>query len=180
MRSITTDFWTKMVVMKNQLLGANFKGILSTDYNKSVFLQVIHMKTLTVTVHILWAIVWRRTGVENSSLELCSHHCIYYYIFLIVSFYLTELMADWCQNVHQILLTIITRSLSLSPYWVPAGSPSRGRDVAIYLFEINQPSLPTLFYSVLVSAYFVMALSTVFHSMNSPDNSLLSHSVLLV
>lgn len=53
MRSITTDFWTKMVVMKNQLLGANFKGILSTDYNKSVFLQVIHMKTLTVTVHIL-------------------------------------------------------------------------------------------------------------------------------
>ena len=33
---------------------------------------------------------------------------------------------------------------------VPAGSPSRGRDFAVYDFDINQPSLPTPFYSVLV------------------------------
>ena len=34
---------------------------------------------------------------------------------------------------------------------VPTGSPSRGGDVAVYVFDINQPSLPTPFYSVLVS-----------------------------
>ena len=61
---------------------------------------------------------------------------------------------------------------------VPAGSPSRGGDVAVYVFDINQPSLPTPFYSVLVS--FSKALSTVFHSINSPDNPPFSHSVLLV
>ena len=56
------------------------------------------------------------------------------------------------------------------------GSPSRGGDVAVH----KSTSLPIPFYSVLVSAFVLMALSTVFHSMNSPDNSLLSHSGLLV
>ena len=60
---------------------------------------------------------------------------------------------------------------------VPAGSPSRGGDVAVYVFDVNQPSLPTPFYPVLVSITVFMALSTVFHSINSPDNSPLSHSV---
>ena len=63
---------------------------------------------------------------------------------------------------------------------VPAGSPSRGGDVAAYVFDISQPSLPTPFYSVLVTVSVFMALSTVFHSINSPDNSPLSHSVLPV
>ena len=45
---------------------------------------------------------------------------------------------------------------------VPTGSPSRGEDVAVYVFNINQPSLPTLFYSVLVSLSVFMAPSTVF------------------
>ena len=64
---------------------------------------------------------------------------------------------------------------------VPVGSPSRGGDVALYVFDmINQPSLPTPFYSVLVSISVFMALSTVFRSINSPGNSLLSHSGLLV
>ena len=35
---------------------------------------------------------------------------------------------------------------------------------------INQPSLPTPFYSVLVSVSVFIDLSTVFHSINSPDN----------
>ena len=48
------------------------------------------------------------------------------------------------------------------------------------VFDINQPSLPTPFYSDLVSVSVFMALSTVFHSVNSPDNSPLSHSVLPV
>ena len=58
------------------------------------------------------------------------------------------------------------------------GSPSRGGDVVVYVFDINQPSLPSPFYSVLVSVSVLMALSTVFDSINSPDNSPLSHSVL--
>ena len=63
---------------------------------------------------------------------------------------------------------------------VPTCTPSRGGDVAVYIFDINQPSLPTPFYSALVSVSVFMALSTVFHSINSPNNSPLSHSVLLV
>ena len=46
--------------------------------------------------------------------------------------------------------------------------------------DVNQPSLLIPFYSVLESVAVFMALSTVFHSINSPDNSLLFHSVLLV
>ena len=47
-------------------------------------------------------------------------------------------------------------------------------------FNISQPSLPTPFYSVLVTVSVFMALSTVFHPLNSPANSPLSHSVLPV
>ena len=57
---------------------------------------------------------------------------------------------------------------------VPTGPPSRDGDVAAYVFNISQPSLPTPFYSVLVSVSVFMALSTVFHSINSPDNSAFS------
>ena len=49
-----------------------------------------------------------------------------------------------------------------------------------FMSDINQPSLPTPFYSVLVSISVCMALSTVFHSINPPDNSPFSHSVLVV
>ena len=49
-----------------------------------------------------------------------------------------------------------------------------------FMSDINKPSLPTPLYSVLVSVSVFMALSTVFHSVNSPDNSPFSHSVLPV
>ena len=62
----------------------------------------------------------------------------------------------------------------------PTGSPSRAGNVAVYVFDMNQPSLSTPSYSVLVSVYVFMALSTVFHSIISPNNSLLSHFVLPV
>ena len=65
-------------------------------------------------------------------------------------------------------------------YSVPAGSPSRGGDVTVSVKDINQLSLPIPFYSVLVSVSVFMALSTVFHSINSPDNSPFSHSILPV
>ena len=56
-------------------------------------------------------------------------------------------------------------------------------DDAVYVSDINQPSLPTpffilFFYSVLVSVSVFMAFSTVFYFINSPDNPPLSHSVL--
>ena len=49
-----------------------------------------------------------------------------------------------------------------------------------FMSNINHPSLPAPFYSVLVSISVFMALSTALHSIKSPDNSPLSHSVLLV
>ena len=54
---------------------------------------------------------------------------------------------------------------------VPAGSPLRGGDFTVCVYDINQSSLPIPFYSVLVSISAFMALSTVIHSINSPDNS---------
>ena len=63
---------------------------------------------------------------------------------------------------------------------VLVGSPSHGGDVTVYVLDINQPSLPTPFDSVPVSVSVFMALSTVFLSISSPDNSPLSHSVLPV
>ena len=58
---------------------------------------------------------------------------------------------------------------------VPTGSPSRGGDVSVFVFDITQPSLPTPFCSVLVSVSVFIALLTVFHSINSTDNSPLPH-----
>ena len=70
--------------------------------------------------------------------------------------------------------------MTLFPATVPTGSPSRGGDVAVYVFDVNQLSLPAPFYSVLVCVSVFMALSIVFHSINSPDKSPLSYSVLPV
>ena len=55
--------------------------------------------------------------------------------------------------------------------WGPCGLNFSGGDVAIYVFNINQPSLPTSFYSVLVSVSNFMALSAVFRSINSPNSA---------
>ena len=64
---------------------------------------------------------------------------------------------------------------------VPTGSPSRGGDVAVYVSDIDQPSLTTPFYSfLLVPVSVFVAISTVLHSINAPDSSPLSHSVLPV
>ena len=52
----------------------------------------------------------------------------------------------------------------LTSFSIPAGSPSRGGDVTVYVKDINQPSSPTPYYFVLVSVSVFMALSTVFHS----------------
>ena len=43
-----------------------------------------------------------------------------------------------------------------------------------FMSDINQPSLPTPFYSILVSISVFMSLSTVFHSVNYPENCVFS------
>ena len=106
---------------------------------------------------------------------------------------------NWCKRILNVWFVLrrphtadktlkSTNSLSLSPSLslLPSlqfdlqGSPSRGGDVAAYVFDINQPRLPTPFYSVVVSLSVFMALSIVFHSINSLDDSPFSHSVLPV
>ena len=49
-----------------------------------------------------------------------------------------------------------------------------------FMSDINQPSLPTAFYSVFVSISVFVALSTVFHSIHFSDNSPFSDSVIQV
>ena len=64
-------------------------------------------------------------------------------------------------------------------YNVPKGSPSRGGDIAVYVFDVNQPSLPTPF-----NLFLCLVLSLwpfqLFRSMNSPENSPPSRSILPV
>ena len=50
----------------------------------------------------------------------------------------------------------------------------------VYTVCVHVFASPLLFFSVLVSISVFMALSTVFHSVNSPENSPVSHSVLPV
>ena len=52
----------------------------------------------------------------------------------------------------------------------------------LFVSDVNQPSLPIpfYFYSVIVSDTDFMALSTVFHFINSPNNSPHSHFSLLI
>ena len=81
---------------------------------------------------------------------------------------------------HSVTLLFFLFLFFLYLFGVHAGSSSCGGDVAIYVFDIDQPSLPTPLYSVLVSISVFMALSTAFHSTKSSDNSRLSHSGLPV
>ena len=75
----------------------------------------------------------------------------------------------WLWLLLSLLLLLLIHLLS-----VLVGSPSQGGDVVAYVFNINQPSLPTPFYSVLVTVSVFMALLTVFLSINSPDISTFS------
>ena len=103
----------------------------------------------------------------------------------ILPFFLSVLLCDvWLTGLkiptNSVLLLLFFFYLFFFFFSVPMGSHSRCGDVAGYVFDINQPSLPTPVCSVLVSVSVFMAFSTVFHSLHSPNNSPLSHSVLRV
>ena len=57
---------------------------------------------------------------------------------------------------------IISRGKLGNPAWIPKGSPSRGGDAAVYVFDRNQPSLPTLFDLFFVSMSVFVALQLYF------------------
>ena len=65
---------------------------------------------------------------------------------------------------------------------VPVVSPSRGGDVAVYVIGLNQPSMPAPFFkNYLFCSCIYFCLYDPFdctHSINPPDNFLLSYSVL--
>ena len=82
-----------------------------------------------------------------------------------------------CMNLRTFLESTLCMPARYYQTNVPAGSPACGGDAAVYVFDMNQLSLPTPFY-LFLCLLLSMALSTVFHSINSPDNSPLSHSVL--
>ena len=88
---------------------------------------------------------------------------------------LTVLAASWPD---------MWRNSALIPQFPPIVSPRRLTftwwGCCGLCFPHKPTDLPTPFHSVLVSLSVFMALSTVFHSINSPDNSPLSHFVLPV
>ena len=81
----------------------------------------------------------------------------------------------FCLFIRFLVLFSFLSSFLSSPLAHP-----HGVGMLQFMSNMNQPSLPTPFYSVLVSISLFMALSTVFHSINSPDNSPFSLSVLPV
>ena len=82
-------------------------------------------------------------------------------------------------NKLSFILVVVSTS-DFATHNSPRGLTFTWWGASVYVFDVNQPSLPTPFYSVLASISIFMAFSTLFHSINSPDNSPLSHSVLPV
>ena len=115
---------------------------------------------------------------------MCVCVCVWVYLTNFIARFRVHIkvkfMLAYIHIIYYILYQLSICNYILYQLSVPVGSPSRGGDVAAYVFNLSQPSLPTPFYSALVSVSVFMTLSTVFHFINSPNNSLLSHSVLLV
>ena len=125
--------------------------------------------------HHIWN-GWRKHDVRFSCSVLGLTWTI---LFEWVSFCIKMFYLPFLGEVAIILLSLW--SICVFPQqWVPMRSPSHGWDVVVYVKDIHQSSLPTFFYSVLLSISVFMAHSTVFHSINFPDNLPLSYSVLPV
>ena len=135
-------------------------------------------------LHVMGMLFLFLTAELAHSFSFCS--CVYFCLY--GPFISIHEFSDNSSLSHSVLPVLFLPCWSFQLYlslWkspstlVSVGSPSRERNVTVYVWDKNQPSLPTL-YSVRMSVSVFMALSTVFHSINSPDNSPLSHFVLLV
>ena len=86
----------------------------------------------------------------------------------------------WKQDLNFVEnIQVCWSCLSCSPYKSPRAHLHVVGMLGL-VSDISQPSMPTPFYSVLVYISVFIALSTVFHCINSLDNSPFSHSVLPV
>ena len=61
----------------------------------------------------------------------------------VLNILLSKFLMTCCLHLSTIM-TVMLCLISYHDLIVPAGSPSRGGDVAVYVFVINQPSLPTI------------------------------------
>ena len=121
--------------------------------------------------------LWTLTPVART-LDTCVFSLsVSQYLFF---FFLHSFAANGSLLYSFTLSVMLSAQTKLLVVQIPAGSPLRGGAVGVYVFDINQPSLPTPFIMFLCLISVFMPLSTVFHSINSPDNSPLSHSVLPV
>ena len=120
-----------------------------------------------------------------SSYSGCSNICAHIYTGAKKSFVdtintITIVIIDYYHLCLSVCLSV-SLSLSLSLSLSFTGSPSRGGDVALYFFDILWHKPTELSHSFLFCScvcFNLLALSTVFHSTNSPNDSPLSHSVL--
>ena len=71
--------------------------------------------------------IWSCRRARTRSCTLCVYVCVCVCV---------------CARTHKCACACVRVCMCLC---VPMGSPSRGRDVAVYVFEIYQPSLPTTF-----------------------------------
>ena len=130
------------------------------------------LQTPTWTFPLSWIVLRARTDCSSSQNK---------FLFppptLLTSVVVKDILS---LHLFECVIIVMLRKVGMCPGFVPAGLPSRGGGVAVYVFDINQPSLPTPFWSVFVPVSVFMALSTVFHSINSSDNLPLFHSVFLV
>ena len=78
-----------------------------------------------------------------------------------------------------VLLLFLSHPFFFFPLPVPRGSPSHGGDVVVYVFD-KPTKLAHSFLFCSCDFFCLMVLSAVLHSINSPNNSPLSHSVLPV
>ena len=91
-------------------------------------------------------------------------------VFRSISGFLWSLLSlGLLHNLLFIFTTLLDFRIPLAS--VPAGSPSRGGDVAVYVFDVNQPSLPTSF----LLLFFLLFYSCVYFCLYGPFNRISLH-----
>ena len=144
---------------------------LGRDYISSYCHKRLHNTTqFTVTgTYCYWRLLYTiRCHWYILLLETTLHHTIHCHWYILP----LETTIHYTIHCHWYMLLLETTvHYTVHCHWysaalthVPAGSPSHGGDVMVYVTDINKPSLPTPFYSVLVYVSVFMALSTLFHS----------------